>query len=62
MGIKRELSFMQESELDTHVSTELYHVINEHAPDAIKMGEIKNQFGRKVAIVSPQSYREDAQC
>jgi len=25
-------------------------VINEHCPDAIKTGEIKNQFGRKVAI------------
>ena len=27
-------------------------MINEHAPDAIKNGEIKNHFGRKVAIVS----------
>jgi hypothetical protein len=26
-------------------------VIQEEAPDAIKAGEIKNQFGRKVAIV-----------
>lgn len=31
----------------------LYQVISEHAPAAIKTGEIKNQFGRKVAIVSP---------
>lgn len=30
----------------------LAQVIAEHAPDAIKTGEIKNQFGRKVAIVS----------
>jgi hypothetical protein len=30
----------------------LYQLIQEHSPDAIKTGEIKNQFGRKVAIVS----------
>ncbi len=30
----------------------LYQLIQEHAPDAVKTGEIKNQFGRKVAIVS----------
>lgn len=29
----------------------LYQLIQEHAPDAVKTGEIKNQFGRKVAIV-----------
>ncbi|KAI9845680.1 MAG: Elongation of fatty acids protein 2 [Thelocarpon superellum] len=29
---------------------QLYQVIKEHAPDAIKDGEIKNHFGRKVAI------------
>ncbi|OAP63846.1 flap endonuclease 1, variant [Fonsecaea erecta] len=29
---------------------QLYHVIAEEAPDAIKTGEIKNHFGRKVAI------------
>ncbi|KAM5437065.1 Elongation of fatty acids protein 2 [Microsporum ferrugineum] len=28
----------------------LYQIISENAPDAIKAGEIKNQFGRKVAI------------
>jgi hypothetical protein len=28
----------------------LYQIISENAPDAIKTGEIKNQFGRKVAI------------
>jgi flap endonuclease-1 len=31
---------------------DLYQVISENAPDAIKTGEIKNHFGRKVAIVS----------
>ena len=31
---------------------ELFQIINENAPDAVKAGEIKNQFGRKVAIVS----------
>jgi len=30
--------------------SELFQVINEHCPDAVKSGEIKNQFGRKVAI------------
>jgi hypothetical protein len=30
---------------------DLYQLINENCPDAIKTGEIKNQFGRKVAIV-----------
>ena len=29
----------------------LFQVVKENAPDAIKTGEIKNQFGRKVAIV-----------
>jgi hypothetical protein len=29
----------------------LYQLIQEHAPESIKTGEIKNQFGRKVAIV-----------
>lgn len=28
-------------------------IIKENAPDAIKEGEIKNHFGRKVAIVRP---------
>jgi flap endonuclease-1 len=33
----------------------LYQLIAEHAPDAIKTGEIKNQFGRKVAIDASMS-------
>ncbi|KAF2478014.1 flap endonuclease 1 [Lindgomyces ingoldianus] len=33
----------------------LYQLISEHAPDAIKTGEIKNQFGRKVAIDASMS-------
>jgi hypothetical protein len=33
------------------VITDLYQVIAENAPDAIKAGDIKNHFGRKVAIV-----------
>ncbi|EON65442.1 flap endonuclease 1 [Coniosporium apollinis CBS 100218] len=33
----------------------LYQVISENAPDAIKTGEIKNQFGRKVAIDASMS-------
>ena len=34
------------------ICPELARVIQDEAPDAIKPGEIKNQFGRKVAIVS----------
>lgn len=30
---------------------QLFQIIKEEAPDAIKEGEIKHQFGRKVAIV-----------
>ncbi|KAF2687929.1 flap endonuclease 1 [Lentithecium fluviatile CBS 122367] len=33
----------------------LYQIISENAPDAIKTGEIKNQFGRKVAIDASMS-------
>lgn len=33
----------------------MYQIISENAPDAVKSGEIKNQFGRKVAIVSTHS-------
>ena len=33
---------------------QLFSIIKEEAPEAIKEGEIKNQFGRKVAIVSLQ--------
>lgn len=33
----------------------LAQLIAESAPDAVKTGEIKNQFGRKVAIVSVRS-------
>jgi flap endonuclease-1 len=29
---------------------QLFSIIRENAPDAIKEGEIKNHFGRKVAI------------
>ena len=31
---------------------QLFSIIKEEAPDAVKEGEIKNQFGRKIAIVS----------
>ncbi|KAI9723759.1 MAG: Elongation of fatty acids protein 2 [Candelaria pacifica] len=34
---------------------QLYQVITENAPDAIKTGEIKNHFGRKVAIDASMS-------
>jgi hypothetical protein len=32
---------------------QLFSIIKDECPDAYKEGEIKNQFGRKVAIVSP---------
>lgn len=32
---------------------QLFSIIKDEAPDAVKEGEIKNQFGRKVAIVGP---------
>ena len=31
---------------------QLFQIIKDEAPEAIKEGDIKNQFGRKVAIVS----------
>ncbi len=34
---------------------QLFSIIKDEAPDAIKEGEIKNQFGRKVAIVKSPS-------
>lgn len=33
----------------------LFQVIKDHAPDAVREGEIKNQFGRKVAIDASMS-------
>ncbi|KAJ4422095.1 Elongation of fatty acids protein 2 [Gnomoniopsis sp. IMI 355080] len=36
---------------------QLFSIIKEEAPAAIKEGEIKNQFGRKVAIVSLMTFR-----
>lgn len=30
---------------------QLFSIIKDEAPEAVKEGEIKNQFGRKVAIV-----------
>lgn len=41
--------------------TDLFQVISENAPDAVKTGEIKNQFGRKVAIVRILSLLYDRQ-
>lgn len=37
---------------------QLFQIVKEEAPDSVKEGEIKNQFGRKVAIVS--TCRDDA--
>jgi hypothetical protein len=56
MGIKRTYTLRTREEIGVVVdeALELTAVIKEHAPDAIKLGEIKNQFGRKVAIVSSQ--------
>jgi flap endonuclease-1 len=35
---------------------QLFQIIKDECPDAYKEGEIKNQFGRKVAIVSSTHY------
>jgi len=50
MGIKRKSPIATGEGTFFWPSSELYQVISEHCPDAIKTGEIKNQFGRKVAI------------
>lgn len=52
MGIKRRLRILCFVSTTADPGVELAHVIQEEAPDAIKTGEIKNHFGRKVAIVS----------
>jgi flap endonuclease-1 len=36
---------------------QLFQIIQENAPDAVKTGEIKNHFGRKVAIVGLQIWQ-----
>ncbi|GAB1205739.1 Elongation of fatty acids protein 2 [Aspergillus pseudonomiae] len=61
MGIKRKLfsnlTTCCSTAVEAHLvltlsfSTDLYQVIAENAPDAVKAGDIKNHFGRKVAIV-----------
>lgn len=56
MGIKRELHKhfpARTAKLTLLTLSELTQVIQDNCPDAIQTGEIKNQFGRKVAIVSP---------
>jgi len=37
---------------------QLFSIIKEECPDAYKEGEIKNQFGRKVAIVRAPLYHK----
>jgi hypothetical protein len=56
MGIKRKFHLqivfpIAVSIYELNLRPDLYQVISENAPDAIKAGEIKNHFGRKVAIV-----------
>lgn len=42
---------------------QLYQIIKEEAPDAIKEGDIKAHFGRKVAIVSTsREHPADRRC
>lgn len=48
--LHRELA-SEESSVATMGIKQLFQIVKEEAPDAIKEGEIKNQFGRKVAIV-----------
>lgn len=54
MGIKSRQIPIKSILIYTSITnkTDLYQIISENAPDAVKTGEIKNQFGRKVAIVS----------
>jgi len=35
---------------------QLFQIVKDEAPDAIKAGEIKNHFGRKVAIDASMSF------
>lgn len=53
MGIKRALvlGYWINRTVLTDSFADLYQVISENAPEAIKVGDIKNHFGRKVAIV-----------
>ena len=51
MGIKREYQSLSPGVPKYSRNAELSQIIHEHAPDAVKTGEIKNHFGRKVAIV-----------
>lgn len=44
-------SSCSQPQLRPDLRADLYQVIAENAPDAVKSGEIKNHFGRKVAIV-----------
>lgn len=52
MGIKRKCLSNFWLGQSINIAVELAQVISEEAPEAIKTGEIKNHFGRKVAIVS----------
>lgn len=59
MGIKRKCTLGPRRYILIVIlrEKELYQVISENCPDAIKTGEIKNQFGRKVAIVNNNIYK-----
>ncbi|KAI5299536.1 pyruvate carboxylase [Ascosphaera pollenicola] len=58
MGIKRVSMLLIEVGAESEAAdlfTDLFQIIQEHAPDAVKTGEIKHQFGRKVAIDASMS-------
>ena len=50
MGIKRMFDPQDNLDAETNCRLELTKVIQDNAPDAIQSGDIKNQFGRKIAI------------
>lgn len=53
--MKQRRASLPDCEEHTNSFTDLFQVIEEHCPDAVKNGEIKNQFGRKVAIDASMS-------
>ncbi|EEP75693.1 DNA-repair protein rad2 [Uncinocarpus reesii 1704] len=50
MGIKRAFTPICKTNVAT-LGEYLYQIISENAPDAVKSGEIKNQFGRKTDYI-----------
>lgn len=54
--IRAAQSGRAELHANTRRLSDLYQVISENAPDAVRTGDIKSHFGRKVAIVRSGPY------